>query len=422
MATVKYFIRTSKATDPKKAINVRIQFTHGRGGRIYATTGLEVLPNHFSNTTQRIKSNVTYMGKHEDNTYLSDLEAFILHEFKKLKEAHTSDWLSITIDKFRFPDKYKEKKVTLYDFIQTFIDEAPNRTTQTGKTASPRTLQDYKKAFENIKEFGKKKGKQHDFKDIDKDFYTGFVAYLTNTKKYAKNTVGKKIKVLKIFLNAAAPKHINTGQFKDFTTLTEEAQNVYLTIDELSKIAAIDYTENPRLDKVRDLFLIGCWTGLRYSDWHKVKAENIDNGMLKIMQTKTGQPVVIPILPELQRILNKYDGTPPPTLSNQKFNDYLKEVTKDAELNQIVSFQRTKGGKLETISMSKANAISSHSGRRSFATNMYKMNIPIMSIMAVTGHRKESSFLRYLKLNNDEHAERMKDVWLNAGNHLKIAK
>ncbi len=422
MATVTYFIRLSKKTDPKKKINVRIRFRHGREINIYAKTGLEVLPKYFSNETHTVNKKSNYNGKHNDKKYLSDLEERILTEFQNLKTLPTSDWLNRVIDEFRFPDKHKEKKITLYDFIQTFIDEAPNRTTHTGKTASVRTLQDYNKTFETIKEFGEWKNKEYDFKDIDKEFYTEFVAYLTNKKKYAKNTIGKKIKVLKIFLNAAAPKHIDVGQFKDFTTLTEESQNIYLSIDELKQIAEIDYSENARLDKVRDLFLIGCWTGLRYSDWHKVNASNIHDGMLRVIQTKTEKPVVIPILPELQRILNKYDGTPPAPISNQKFNKYLGSVAKDAEFKQVFTKQYTKAGKTETEFIPKAQAISTHTARRSFATNMYKMGIPTLSIMSVTGHKKESSFLKYLKLDGDEHAERMKEIWLKAGNHLKIAK
>jgi len=66
--------------------------------------------------------------------------------------------------------------------------------------------------------------------------------------------------------------------------------------------------------------------------------------------------------------------------------------------------------------------VTTHTARRSFATNMYKMGIPSITIMAITGHRTETAFLKYIKVTPQEHAEKMRDIWLNAGSHLKVAK
>ena len=173
------------------------------------------------------------------------------------------------------------------------------------------------------------------------------------------------------------------------------------------------------LDKVRDLFLVGCWTGLRYSDWNKVYPKN---GFITLNQQKTGRPVVIPVHSTVEKILNKYEGDLPKPITNQKFNEYLKQVAKLADFKEAVTKQITRGGKVETEIKPKWKLVTTHTARRSFATNMYKAGIPSITIMAVTGHRTETAFLKYIKVTPQEHAEKMREIWLKAGEHLKVAK
>ena len=239
------------------------------------------------------------------------------------------------------------------------------------------------------------------------------------------NTVGKKIQTLKIFLNEATARGINTNlkyQSTRFIAVTEESDNIYLTVEEIEKIYSLDLSDKPKLEKVRDLFVIGCWTGLRYSDWNKVRPENIQEGFVSLKQQKTGQPVVIPLHPTVQAILDKYDGDLPRPITNQKFNEYLKLVAKLADFKEAITKQITRGGKTETIIRHKWEMVTTHTARRSFATNMYKMGVPSITIMAITGHRTETAFLKYIKVTPQEQAKLMREIWLNNGSYLKVAK
>ena len=149
------------------------------------------------------------------------------------------------------------------------------------------------------------------------------------------NTIGKIIKTLKTFMNEALERNLTTNishKGRRFTAPRENVSNIYLTNDELTAMYKLDLSNEPRLEHVRDLFLFGCYTGLRFSDFSKVKPEHIDltAGVIDIPTQKTDEVVTIPILPIAQAILNKYRGKTanslPNSISNQKFNKYIKEV------------------------------------------------------------------------------------------------
>ncbi len=430
MLTAKYFIRPSKKT-PDKKTSIYVRVSNGRKFDLTVKTGWEIYQHQFNNETQTLKQRVKFSENPKENlrikqnweNKLKGLRQIIEKEITFLSEPTKKD-LILIIDKYNFPKKYKEKPKTLFSFIQHFIDTAPNRINQrTNKPVSYKMIREYHATFGYLKEYAKQKG-EIDFKDIDLEFYEDFKTFLEKTG-LALNTVGKKITVLKIFLNEATARGINNNlkyQSSRFRALTEESESIYLSIEELEKIQILDLTDKPRLEKVRDLFLVGCWTGLRFSDWHKVTPENIKNDFITLKQQKTGQGVVIPVHPIVNTILNKYNGELPKPITNQKFNEYLKEVARLADLKEGITKHITKGGKQETIFKNKWELVTTHTARRSFATNAYKQGIPSITIMKITGHRTETAFLKYIKVTPQEHAEIMRDIWLNSGTHLKVAK
>ena len=107
----------------------------------------------------------------------------------------------------------------------------------------------------------------------------------------------------------------------------------------------------------------------------------------------------------VREILNKYQGSAPRLLSNQRFNEYIKEVARIAGIDQIEAKRETIGGKEIATKRPKYELITSHAGRRSFATNMYLAGLPSITIMAITGHKTEKSFMKYLKITQAQHAE-----------------
>lgn len=231
------------------------------------------------------------------------------------------------------------------------------------------------------------------------------------------NNVGKYIQMLKTFLNEASAKGINTKQdyrSRGFKVVSENADAVYLSEGELQRLQNLDLSKTERLERVRDLFLVGCYTGLRFSDLTNLRPEYIKDGLIRIEQQKTSDKVVIPCHDIVTVMLAKYNGTLPRSISNQKMNDYLKEVCQLAGLTSIESKAQTKGGKRVTKSLEKWQLVSTHTARRSFATNMYLLGIPAMTIMQITGHRTEKAFMKYIKLDREQHAKVMALHWQNA--------
>ncbi len=304
----------------------------------------------------------------------------------------------------------KTKKVSLIDFYDDFILQTARggRITKKGKVVAPESSKQYKVALNNLKDFNP----NLNFNDITQDFYDEYLKYL-NRKGLALNTIGDQIKKLKAVMAAALiGGHHRNECFKNFIKPSEDATNVYLSLNELKEIENLNLVSNPSYDRVRDLFLIGCFTGLRYSDFSRLTAQHIADGYFTIEQQKTGKEVVIPLHSVVNKIIAKYNGNLPEAISGQKFNEYLKEVSKRvACLTGHESKRRTTGG-LKTIStLHKWEMISSHTARRSFCTNEYLKGTPTLTIMAVSGHKTESTFLKYIKISPKEHAEKMMQLW-----------
>ena len=238
-------------------------------------------------------------------------------------------------------------------FVKSFIEKTDKK---------PNTVKGYKQTAREIEGYIALTGKRLQFENVDLDFYLSFVEYLTN-KGYSPNTVGARIKDLKMFMNEAYERNLHTNmdfKKKRFSKPKEETYSVYLNSDELKKIYKCDLSDEPRLDRVRDLFLIGCCTGLRFSDLSLLSSDNIDNveSVITIKTVKTGRTVVIPLHAIVRQILQKYDNELPRVPSNQKFNDYIKEIAKKAEINEPILLQRTESSFMKYIKISeKENAI-----------------------------------------------------------------
>ena len=213
-------------------------------------------------------------------------------------------------------------------------------------------------------------------------------------------------------MNEATERGVNTNlEFKKrkFKTIREESDSIYLTLTELERFEKLDLSASPRLDKVRDLFLIGCYTGLRFSDFIQIKPENIISAksMLQIRTQKTSERVSIPLHKTVKAILKKYHNNLPKAYSNQTMNGYLKEVASLAKLKEKVETTITRAGKVEKKSIEKYKLVSTHTARRSFATNLYLADVPSISIMKITGHKTERAFLSYIRVTQEQNADKL---------------
>jgi len=187
----------------------------------------------------------------------------------------------------------------------------------------------------------------------------------------------------------------------------------------LAKLYELDLSSTPGQERVRDIFLIGAWTGW-FGDLPQVNKENIEGGMIHITQHKTGNKVWIPMYPMVKAILEKYDFEIPAIITNQKFNEALKLIAKKAKINAPFHKRITKGGKTISTKFEKWQLVTSHSARRSFATNLYKSGFPSISIMQITGHKTEAAFLKYIKVTPEEHAKLLQMHWEKNSEHLRV--
>ena len=219
---------------------------------------------------------------------------------------------------------------------------------------------------------------------------------------------------MKVILNDATENGYNINlkyQNKNFRALREEVNNIYLSEVELKKIINLDLRNDKNLEEVRDLFIVGCYTGLRFSDFSQIRKENIIEGkFIKLKTIKTDEWVTIPLMTEVAVVMGKYkdqSNNLPKAFDNQVMNRYLKEIGELAEIKENFLKVRSKGKDRFEETFKKFELITTHTARRSFATNMFKKGIPSRVIMKITGHRTEKAFSSYIKISEDENAELM---------------
>ncbi len=273
----------------------------------------------------------------------------------------------------------------------------------------------------HLQSFEKYRGTPITFDSFDYSFYAEFMKYLTYeypllrkkqpTKGLRVNSIGKTIKWLKIFLkNRMTKKIIPYIDISAFKVVEEYVDAIYLSWTEISRIYQLDLSETPMLEEVRDEFVLGCLTGFRFSDYSDVKPDEIREGMLFITQTKTTDRIVVPLRPETKAILEKYDMEMP-QISNPDFNFYIKEVAKQAGLNEMIKFTYKRGNKMIEETRPKHAWVMSHTCRRSFCTNEFLDGTPVPLIMAISGHKTEKAFRNYIKADNLQKAQMIKKIW-----------
>lgn len=319
------------------------------------------------------------------------------------------------------------KVISFFEVIDDFIkrSESGHRLKKNGKVISLFTIKGYKTTRAHLVGYEAWKKTKLTFNNLDKEFYNDFISYfssrkITKDKKkkitakgHTLNSIGKHIKNLKVFINEARERDIPVHPDvlkKSFCIMTEDTDQIYLSVEELEKMFAFDYSENKRLDQVRDTFLLACYTGLRFADLTLLTKDNIilkgKKTFLEISTQKTGAKVVIPLHKTVLKILEKYNGTPPTPISNQKMNEYIKEIGKDIGLIEIVKAKKTRAGKEEISQTPKHKLITVHTARRSFATNLYLAKMDTLMIMKMTGHKTEKSFLKYIRVSEQDNATR----------------
>ncbi len=401
MAKANFFLKEPNSQD-ETLVYLFFSFNNQR---VKYSIGEKIKPQFWNFEKQRARETQKFVEYPEFNSRLDKISSKAMDVFRKLTNDEILITVNILKDEFdKELRKGKDKGTDLFSFIEKYMEECKGiRNDSTRKT--------YRNTLRHLKNFSTFKKRVFSFEDIDLEFYNSFVSYLSNELGFAQNTIGSQIKVLKTFLNEATERGINKNlEFKKrkFKKVSEDTDKVYLNTSELEKLYQFDLSGNKKLEKVRDLFIIGCYTGLRFSDFIQIKQENVIEGnKIKIRTQKTGEIVIIPLHRFVREIIHKYEGSIPEPISNQKMNEYLKELAELAELNDLIEVSITKGGQMVKSSTQKYNLIMTHTARRSFATNLYMAGVPSITIMKITGHKTEKNFLRYIRISQEENANKL---------------
>ncbi len=245
-------------------------------------------------------------------------------------------------------------------------------------------------------------GKQPTFDDINYAFCEDFIEWMSG-KGLCANTRGSHVKFIKAAMNEASKNKLHQNEdYRSFRKEMEQVDAVYLTNEEVTKIAELPLCGIYAV--ARDVFIIGCHTGMRFSDYSKLSMNDISDGVIHVITQKCKTPVDIPAHPRVLKILHKYNGTLP-HITPQRFNLYIKDICKEAGLNESILVR--KGG--QHTRYQKWELVSSHTARRTGLTNMYKAGIPIYRCMMISGHKTEQVFLTYLRITQEENAQYLKD-------------
>ena len=406
MASINFLYRSTKN---KSNLNLRLLYRHNSKDYVFgAKTKVEVSKIYWSKQHKKRSKDIDIINKQiEINNQLNKIENHVLKAFNSVStETINKEWLQTQIDNYYNPIKETNIPTNLIEYIDFYIDYRKNEITETNKSKC-RVIKNKLIKYET---FLKKKIL---IKNINDSFKNEFVNY-QKKKMYSQNTIQREFVNIKTFCKHARYLGLETHpQLESLRIDRQKVEKIYLTIEDLTKIENISKKQlTESLENAKDWLIISCYTGQRVSDFMRFTNEQIrkEDGehLLEFTQKKTGKNMTVPLHPKVLEILNKRKGKFPYPISDQKYNGFIKTVCKLAEINEL-----TKGSKLvETETDSKVyrkksgmykkyDLVTSHIGRRSFATNFYG-TIPTTYLIYVTGHSTETMFLNYIGKSNKD--------------------
>ncbi len=428
-----------KSITENKPTSVRMIIYHKdfkSGGRLVYGTVEKISPNYFDSESGRITKNkllLSGLSMEEQTTFslinknLSDIESaakIIMNNFQFNNKQMNADEFKLLLDEKLNRVNLKKNKndpevspiensIHLYDYLEKYIQQIKNaqRLTANGKVFSHGSLKNYLTYQSIWNLFQKDNRREINFKDVTHECYTRFVNFMT-AKKYSPNTIGKHVTRLKKIMRSAEEEGLHQNPaYRKFKVFNENTEHIYLSDDEVNALLKLKLDNKKSQELCRDVFLIGCYTAQRVSDYKNIKPENITTTsrgirILKLIQKKTEEVVLIPINSQLEVLLKKYNYRPP-VVQEQKLNETIKDLGKEAGITELVEIEETRGGIKARRTVPKYELIKSHTARRTGITNMYLAEIPPIDIMKISGHKKESNFLKYIRLTKDETANRL---------------
>ena len=435
MAAINFLYRSTK---DKANLHLRLLYRFNDTDFVIGTnTNFEVSKDYWNNQhkkrTFKKTNNVDELNQiqeiktkqNEVDKELNKIENHILNSFKTVNpDEANKEWLQTQIDYYYNPPQEADALPTeLLKYFHYFIEVKKNEITNG-------TQKKYNVTKHLLERYQKTKSTKIQIADVNDKFKIDFENYCLENN-YALNTISKDLRTIKTVCNHAKYNGLTTShQLDKIKTPQHKTEKIYLTFEELEKIENIDKRRlNDNYDHAKDWLIISCYTGQRISDFMRFQASMIryeknKQGILKpfleFTQVKTNKVMTVALHPKVIEILEKRNNEFPKVISDPKYNLYIKQVCRIAGITQKI-----KGSKLTDLNnedkaekkttnkdevkqyrkevgmFKKWELITSHIGRRSFATNFYG-TIPTTYLINVTGHSTEAMFLNYLGKSNKD--------------------
>lgn len=409
MATVNFLYRSTK---PEANLIARLLFRDNGTDYVHAAkTKFEVTKDYWNkqHNLTRVKDIEISNKQVEVNTELNKIEKHVLKAFNSVDISEISkEWLQAQINEYYNPTIKNTLPNKLASYIDYYIECKKFDLT-------PASLMKYRTLKTKVEAMEVAINKTILISDVNENFKNEFVRYYTDNK-YSQNTIQRELSFMKIFCRHARSNGIETSTQLDSLVLQKaKVEKIYLTIAELEQIEKADISSEA-LQNARDWLIISCYTGQRVSDFLGFTKEmiRIEDGikLIEFTQKKTDKKMSLALHPKVIEILDKNNGNFPYTISDQRYNEYIKDVCKEAKLTTKVQ-----GGKQNPETIRKESGIypkhelvTSHIGRRSFATNFYG-KIPTSLLISATGHSSEALFLSYIGKTQTQQAKELAKYW-----------
>lgn len=409
--TINFYLERKELKTSKKTIYAYIRGLVA-GKTIILNTGESIEQKFWDKINKRAisKGKGKYSEAFELNAFLDSFEVDInktIRTYRTDNPVFEYDQIrSILLRKY---GKIKQNTLGFYEALDEFIKVRKNDLTD-GSLKKFSTLKDHLNKFEKKNHF------QISFQNINLIFYDKFLSYLLFEKIMVNNSAYKMIGILKNFLNWAVEREYNTNTiFRKFKLKEDLVDIVTLTNDELLQLRKYDFADNARLERARDLFVFGCYTGGRFSDLVNINHSDIQENKWTLRTIKTRDIIEIPLNDYALKILEKYkdEPFPLPRLSNQKLNKYIKEVAVKVGLTTPVKIVKYKGSEATESIKPKEELISTHTARRTFITQSLLKGMKTEVVMSISGHKNYRSFKKYININFNDKEKEINRVWLS---------
>ena len=398
-------------------IRMRVNFA---SKRIEFTTGYRIDAAKWDADKQRVKngcSNKLKQSASEINASLLEYYTEIQSIFKRFEVEDvmpTPEQIKEAFNALHKPvsEEPKPKKEALpCDFFQVFDDFVEDCGRQNNWTDS--TFEKFAAVKNHLTNF--REGLTFEF--FDERGLNDYISYLRDVKEMRNTTIGKQLSFLKWFLRWAFKKGVHQNNAYDsYKPKLKSTQKkiIFLTWDELNRLREFKIPFNKQaLERVRDVFLFQCFTGLRYSDVFNLRRSDIKGDHIEVTTVKTSDSLIIELNNHSKAILDKYkdvafeDDKVLPVITNQKMNDYLKELAELAGIDEPVRQTYYRGNERIDEVTPKYALLGTHAGRRTFICNALALGIPPQVVMKWTGHSDYKAMKPYIDIADDIKANAM---------------